>query len=74
MNNLVKIIISLDGEEISDPTWCACSTIGDGHRTLCSGEIVDDGEVVIQSKTTIRGGITCEECIEVIKEIKSIKL
>lgn len=76
MNFLVKILSSDDGEKRDNPVWCLVHVITGGNATLCGGEFFGEGEssCSYETKRTERGGITCEECLRIIKEIKSVKL
>lgn len=75
MNYLVKILIDDNGEEISDPKWCFIYHEG-GNMSFCDGQYFGEGEsaVVYETKSVNRGGITCENCLSKIKEVKSVKL
>jgi hypothetical protein len=81
MNRLAKQIINDDGEQVlkEDQRWHLMQkNVGD-ISLLCTGEFVFSGCAsgngeVYDFKQTTRGGITCEECMTKIKEIKSVKL
>lgn len=74
MNNLVKLTENFDGEvDKSDQRWCAYAEF-DTTRTLC-GETMDAASPFLAIyKKVERGGITCERCIDIVKEIKKYKL
>jgi len=79
MNHLVKILIDDDGESIppEEQTWCLVSPnpICDTPRTLCKSEVLDiDTDAVWKSKTVKKGGITCQDCIQIVKAFKAVKL
>lgn len=73
---VVKIIRDEDGEKIDDPKWHYVHTTGHTSTTLCGGQVFGDGEgtAVYKTKTLRKGSITCRECINIIKEIKTIPL
>lgn len=74
-NHLIKIIKLDDGEEVekSAQKWCA-THFADTLRVVCSGDALDSSSAYeYETKTVIRGGISCKECIAAIKEIKNIK-
>lgn len=68
----------LDGSRPTEPvslddakSWHAISPQGDGESTIC-GQVYSEYDR--ESKTVERGGITCKDCLSVIKIIKQIKL
>ena len=74
-NSLVKLVINEDGEKTSQDWHLAM--IAAGSMTLfCTGEFYGEGEGNARGveKTVKRGGITCENCLGKIKEIKKVKL
>ena len=77
-HTLVKILCSDDGEprDKQHQCWCYVTTICGGNATLCESEYFGYGEsgCEYKLKTVEKGGITCEKCLDKIKEIKSIKL
>lgn len=78
MNHLVKILTDDSGEprEKKFQTWCLIVYENGTNRAFCSGEAFGGGDSACdyERKTVKRGGITCEKCIDRIKEIKAIKL
>lgn len=76
MNHLVKIITSDDGEEVEGAKWCLSVVAAGGNMSFCSGEFYGPGESSCKYKVKKQnvGGITCSECIDKIKLIKSVKL
>jgi len=52
--------------------WCL---VVNGQQ-LCTGESISDGNYYqrFTTKERARGGITCPECLEMVREIKSVKL
>jgi len=77
MNYLVKILSDDSGEprEKDFQFWHYVVDKG-GTQTLCEGEFFGKGEsgCEFETKTIYRGGITCPNCLQQIKEIKAIKL
>lgn len=52
-------------------SWHLTTSQGDGGSTLC-GQVYAD--YLRDIKTMERGGITCPDCLSLLKELKSIKL
>ncbi len=74
MNDLVKITENQDGViDAVDQRWCA-TVFTDTNRTVCGSTLDAASHYVAESKLVHRGGITCEKCLSVIREIKRIKL
>ena len=76
MNHLVKLITNDDGEKINSPVWhLVYITVGD-RATLCTLECFGSGQssLIYKTKSVDKGGITCPDCIEIIKKIKAVKL
>lgn len=73
---LVKLITDDDGRKVDRPAWHYVTHWSDGERTLCSGEVFGPGEsqAEYKEKEVDKGGITCNRCLAIIKEIKAIKL
>lgn len=78
MNGLVKILTSDSGEprEKANQVWHYVDVACAGNQTLCEGEYFGLGEsgCKYKTKTVEKGGITCKECINKIKDYKAIKL
>jgi len=76
MNYLVKILSNDDGEKYDNPKWCLIMSDGGGLHTLCRGEFFGLGESNCEYKTksTNKGGVTCPNCIDIIKTIKAVNL
>jgi hypothetical protein len=75
--NLVTILTDEDGlPHEKAGKWHLVQNFGDSSRTVCSGEVFGYGEGSATYKTKVvkRGGITCENCLRIIKWHKSIKL
>jgi len=75
MHSLVFFITNEDGEP-DKPVWHFVRTDGPSPHALCCGQVFGYGEGAAQYKTkqAKKGGVTCEECIAIIKGIKAIKL
>lgn len=75
-HEVVKITIDDDGEKVDEPKWHLVVIGEDAHQTLCTGEFYGEGvsNCVYKTKTVNRGGITCPECLDIIRVIKNIKL
>lgn len=72
MNTLIKIIENTDGDK-QEPVWHLFFHQGGGDKSVfCTGEFVD--LCIYKTKTVKRGGITCQDCLRKIKEIKAIQL
>jgi hypothetical protein len=70
----VKIKVNDDGERQFRPKWHYAVTYdGTGNHALCTGEYFGLGESACVYDFS-RGRITCSDCIEIIKKIKSIRL
>lgn len=77
-NTLVQILVDDDGNEPNHPEdWHLTDPCNwQGAATLCTGEFYGVGEsvCVYKEKQVVRGGITCANCLKMIKKYKSIKL
>lgn len=75
-NELVQITVDEDGADTDNSSWHYVHYPDASPRTLCTGEVFGSGEGSAQYKSKIvsRGGITCSECLKIIKQIKAIKL
>ena len=76
MNHTVKIYFNDDGDKQSKPKWHYVTHHGDSPRTLCTGEAFGEGEgaAIFKDRVTEKGGITCDQCLIIIKHMKKIKL
>lgn len=72
---LVKIITDEDGNPRA-LDWHLVIDSGGSPQALCSGEVFGEGEgaATYEIKHRKRGGITCEECLKRIAEIKAVRL
>ena len=76
-HTVVKINADEDGEPTDDKRWHLISPApSDEGRTLCDGtDMTSISERVhYASKEVARGGISCADCLEIVKKFKSIKL
>ena len=76
-NQLVKLITNDDGAVIDTPYWHLVSPVFQADPSLlCTGEFFGEGQsgCEYEEKTVIKGGVTCPQCLRIIKEIKSVKL
>lgn len=75
MNHLVKITENYDGEvPKEDQRWCYATNAFDTCRTLCGETLDAASHYRAEEKAVKRGGITCKQCLAVIKDIKSVRL
>lgn len=77
MNHLVKLVQDEDGPiHDEDRCWCLIHNQGGSPATLCSGQVYGDGEGNARGveKRVKRGGLTCEDCIAAIEQIKAYRL
>ena len=75
MHNLVKFITDEDGEPMP-PLWHYPVVSGGSNVGLCNGQVFGEGEgnAKFEVKTVQRGGITCPDCLYMIKAFKKVKL
>lgn len=75
-HNLVKLLTDDDGVRIDNPKWHYPIGIADTNMLLCNGHVFGYGESIAEFKvkTVQRGGITCEQCLAMIKAFKKVKL
>lgn len=79
MNQLVKIIhCDENGESIQEPWHLEDPTNFKGPALLCTQEFYHDIDPGIDGrlwvKEVLRGGITCPECLRMIKLYKAVSL
>jgi hypothetical protein len=73
MANVVKIITDDDCMPYNNDYWHYAYDHPTGKMVLCSCEYYGIGESNVEYKES-DGKITCQECIDIIKHFKSIKL
>lgn len=73
---VVKIILDDDGDKSISNKWHYVEVSGGSPNTLCTGEVFGygEGQAVFITKEKEKGGITCENCLSIIKAHKAIKL
>ena len=78
MHRIVKILSSDDGEPTpkDSQVWHLVVVEAGSSCTLCGGEYFGFGEsgCEYEAKNVDKGGITCKECLKIIKRFKDIKL
>lgn len=74
-HRLIKIIEpdSFTDESIVDGYWHLLSMNYGDPNCFCNGVFLNDG-MVYQEKTIKRGGITCPDCLMLVRAYKSVKL
>lgn len=72
----VKIKVTDDGIKRKHAKWCLAVEEASVSRTLCTGDVFEYGDSngKYESKVVERGGITCPDCIAIIKSYKRIRL
>lgn len=75
---LARLTCRDDGENIPEDerVWCLMTPYSCGEQTFCGGEYFGFGEggAMAETKTVRRGGITCQTCLDHIREIKAVRL
>lgn len=78
MNELVRILTNDDGDTPdNNHNWHLVDPCNwQGKATLCTAEFFGSGEsaCIYETKEVIRGGVTCPNCMKMIKNYKKIKL
>ena len=78
MNKLVQLLTDEDGEPEDYPDrWHLVDPCNyQGDAALCTAQFFGVGEspVLFNKKTTTKGGLTCPECLKILKAYKSVKL
>ncbi|EKP0311613.1 hypothetical protein ACTG16_22880 [Aeromonas sp. 23P] len=74
-NHVVKLTSSEFGESHSSE-WHLVSPILSEPATLCGGEYYGEGQshAQFEEKIVPKGGVTCEECLRIIRFMKATKL
>jgi hypothetical protein len=74
--HLVRLLTDDSGEQVEEPKWCLVITVGGSNSTFCTNEFFGywEGDAQYDEKWVVRGGITCQDCLARIKEIKSVRL
>lgn len=75
---LAKQIVNEDGDTVAADmqVWHFVTSVCGDAATLCTGEFIGEGAScgTYQAKEVKRGGITCEDCLGIIKEFKAVRL
>ncbi len=81
MNYLVKQIVNDDGDPVDpgDQCWHLMQYFTGDTGMLCTGEFVDDAATsgngsLYEFKNVGRGGITCHNCLAIVKQFKAVRL
>lgn len=83
MNTLAQQIINDDGDasEADELSWHFVDMITPDHeaRLLCTGEYIDAASSSGNGSEYVtrhwkKGGVTCQDCLKIIKQFKAIKL
>lgn len=81
MNHLAKQLVDDDGVPVpvDEQCWHYVMAVTDDDALLCSGEYIVDASsggkgAQYQTKLVKRGGITCSQCLKLIRQIKAIAL
>lgn len=76
MNNLVKLITTDDGEKQKNTKWHLVVNRAGGSMAFCTGEFFGFGSSACEyeERQLSRGGITCDDCLRLVKEIKEVKI
>ena len=74
-HNLVKFITDEDGTPM-EPLWHYPIALDGSNRAICNGLVFGEGEgsATFITKIVQRGGITCPQCLQIIKNYKRVKL
>jgi len=76
-HDVIKIRFTPDGEKIERPKWCLVHQLCGDAAALCSGFFAESsasGFEDAERKKVEKGGITCPDCLEIIRNIKAIRL
>lgn len=77
-HTVVKILADYNGlpRDKEEQVWHLVVEACGDSSTLCQGEFfgIGAGTEEFKTKEVKRGGITCKDCLDTIKLIKSIKL
>lgn len=76
-NHLVRISRNDDGDATNDNSWHLIDPGNDqGPAALCTQEFFGYGEssCEFETKSVKRGGVTCRNCVRLIKIYKAVKL
>jgi hypothetical protein len=74
---IVQLTIDEDGNSYPyGETWHLVTPYADGNQIFCSGEYfgLGEGNARGKLKKVLKGGITCQNCLSKIKDIRAVKL
>lgn len=77
MNDLVMIFTDHTGMIVDEPLWHLVDMIAGEPSTICTMQPVSTQiyrQMLIDEKSVKRGGITCPDCLAVVKHMKAVKL
>lgn len=72
----VKLLIDEDGDADERNTWHLSVYFSGSPTLFCTGEVYGQGEGNAEGveRTRVRGGVTCEDCLNRIREIKAVRI
>ena len=75
----VKFYIDEDGQKVDKPAWHMVHDVSGSNASLCGGQVFGYGEGRLENEFGLdyeerKGRVTCEECREIIKTMKGVKL
>lgn len=76
-HTIVNFLTDENGdEEINDETWHLSVRFSGVYQALCSGQVFHNevSPVKFRFIQVQKGGITCEKCLEQVREFKKIKI
>jgi hypothetical protein len=76
-HKVVKILYDEDSVKCETPKWHLVEWVfGDSPRTACTGEVFGYGEgsAIYKEKSVLKGGVTCPNCLEIIKWYKGLNI
>jgi hypothetical protein len=76
VNQLVKLLTHDDGDPADNDDWHLSVVRAGSTALLCTGEFYGYGEggATAETKSVLKGGITCPDCLRDIREIKAVRL
>ena len=75
-HRVVKLLVGDDYEPKEKPKWCLVIDSCGDKATLCTREYFGYGasRCEYEIKEVEKGGVTCPDCLKIIKSMKSIDL
>lgn len=77
MNDLVKVLTNDDGDAQEDNGWCLVDPCNSqGPARLCTQEFFGLGEsnCAFKTRSVNKGGVTCPECLQILRTYKAVRL